>query len=79
MTLTLSNAVERVGQQGKRCILQDGCKILDDTVLPADTVVPPLTVFGGFPGVMCGELPDCWEEMQREATLTYYNNFKRGT
>uniref|UniRef100_A0A8C4K584 Dynactin subunit 5 n=1 Tax=Dromaius novaehollandiae TaxID=8790 RepID=A0A8C4K584_DRONO len=33
-----------------RCVLKDCCKILDNTVLPPETVVPPFTVFSGCPG-----------------------------
>lgn len=36
--------------QGRRCVLKDCCKILDNTVLPPETVVPPFTVFSGCPG-----------------------------
>lgn len=38
------------GVQGRRCVLKDCCKILDNTVLPPETVVPPFTVFSGCPG-----------------------------
>ena len=39
--------------QGRRCVLKDCCKILDNTVLPPETVVPPFTVFAGCPGTWC--------------------------
>ncbi|XP_037596517.1 dynactin subunit 5 isoform X2 [Cebus imitator] len=35
--------------KGRRCVLKDCCKILDNTVLPPETVVPPFTVFSGCP------------------------------
>ena len=38
--------------QSRSCILKDCCKVLDNTVLPPETVVPPFTVFGGSPGTI---------------------------
>ncbi len=36
--------------QGRRCILNDCCVILDGTVLPPDTVVRSYSIVGGCPG-----------------------------
>lgn len=34
----------------KQCILKDCCWIKDNTVLAADTIVPPFSIFEGCPG-----------------------------
>ncbi len=47
---------------GHRCYLKDNCKILDGSVLPADTIVPPFTVFGGKPAVYLGDLPESFDK-----------------
>ena len=33
-----------------RCIISDNTRILDDSILAPETVVPPFTVYGGKPG-----------------------------
>ena len=33
-----------------RVIINDNCKILDDSIITPDTNVPPFTVYGGKPG-----------------------------
>eukprot|EP00053_Salpingoeca_punica_P004697 m.50435 g.50435 ORF g.50435 m.50435 type:complete len:190 (+) comp12905_c0_seq3:43-612(+) len=60
---------------GRRCILKDCCKIEDNTVLPPDTVVPPFTVYGGSPGRMLGELPECTKDIHRDLAKNYYAHF----
>lgn len=62
---------------GKRCILRDCCYIAPGTVLPADTVVPPFSHFSGKPGVHVQELPDCFQDLQRRATVAYYSRFRQ--
>lgn len=61
--------------QGRRCVLKDCCKILDNTVLPPETVVPPFTVFSGCPGLFSGELPECTQELMIDVTKSYYQKF----
>ncbi|KYQ90901.1 dynactin 25 kDa subunit [Tieghemostelium lacteum] len=59
----------------KRCILKDCCVIPDDTILAPDTVVPPFTSYGGNPGVYQEDLPDSFEQYQKEYTTLLYENF----
>uniref|UniRef100_A0A8C7K3Q5 Dynactin subunit 5 n=1 Tax=Oncorhynchus kisutch TaxID=8019 RepID=A0A8C7K3Q5_ONCKI len=61
--------------QGRRCVLKDCCKILDNTVLPPETVVPPFTVFSGCPGLFSGELPECTQDLMIDVTKSYYQKF----
>ena len=43
---------------GHRVVIKDNTKILDNSVLAADTVVPPFTCYGGSPATFLGELPE---------------------
>ncbi|XP_026506538.1 dynactin subunit 5 [Terrapene carolina triunguis] len=61
--------------KGRRCVLKDCCKILANTVLPPETVVPPFTVFSGCPGLFSGELPECTQELMMDVTKSYYQKF----
>lgn len=66
---------------GKNCIishrveLKDNCRIEDNTVIPADTEVPPLTCYSGKPGQYKCDMPESTIFMHSELTNTYYNNF----
>ena len=33
-----------------RCIINDNVKILDDSLITPDTIIPPFSVYGGKPG-----------------------------
>ena len=59
--------------QSKRCVIKDCCKILDGSILPPDTVVPPFTVFGGSPAKYQSELSECYQEVQTQQTVQYYD------
>eukprot|EP01132_Coremiostelium_polycephalum_P008473 gene8473-10406_t len=59
----------------KRCILKDCCVIPDNSILPPDTVVPPFTCYGGRPSTYIEDLPDCFEQYQKEYTTSLYENF----
>jgi len=36
--------------QGHRSVISDNVKILDDSLVLPDTVIPPYCIFGGKPG-----------------------------
>jgi dynactin-5 len=56
-------------------VLKDCCWVEEGSVLAPGTVVPPFTIFGGTPAVQKGQLPECFQEMQKEASLTNYSTF----
>eukprot|EP00455_Lapot_gusevi_P006901 TRINITY_DN12972_c0_g1_i1.p1 TRINITY_DN12972_c0_g1~~TRINITY_DN12972_c0_g1_i1.p1 ORF type:complete len:216 (-),score=30.05 TRINITY_DN12972_c0_g1_i1:220-792(-) len=64
---------------GKRCMLSECCRIMDDTVLAPGTIVPPLCVFAGNPGVFVAKLPESYQETRIEHVNTYYKHFRRST
>ena len=38
--------------QSHRCMINDNVKILDDSFITPDTVIPPFCVYGGKPGYL---------------------------
>ncbi|KAK4472575.1 hypothetical protein MN116_003815 [Schistosoma mekongi] len=60
---------------GRRCVLKDACALRDNTVLPPETVVPPFSIYGGSPGGLIGELPECTPDLMVDLTHGFYNNF----
>lgn len=60
---------------GHRVVIKDNCKILDNSILAADTVVPPFTVYGGKPATYIGELPETIGMIHKELTVNYFKNF----
>ncbi len=64
---------------GERCVLQDCCELAPNTVLPADSIVPPLTlVRGQGRTVQCrgAKLPASTEEDVRSAAEDVYSRFR---
>jgi len=59
----------------KLCILKDCCWIEEGSVLAPGTVVPPFTVYGGSPARFVKKLPECFQEMQKQAAVTNYTQF----
>ncbi|KAJ3424977.1 dynactin subunit 5 [Anaeramoeba flamelloides] len=57
------------------CILKDCCKILDGTILPAETVVAPYQIYGGKPGKLIGSLPESRLEYFQDYCIELYNSF----
>jgi dynactin-5 len=45
-------------------------------VLAPDTVVPPFAMFGGSPGVLICELPECTPELFQEMATNAFERFK---
>ena len=62
---------------GHRSILKDNCKILDNSYVATDTVIPPFTVYGGRPAVYLGELPESWDKFQQDMAINFYKNFRQ--
>jgi len=60
---------------GRHCVLKDCCWIEENSVLAPGTVVPHFAIFGGTPAVRKGQLPECFQEMQKEASLINYSTF----
>ena len=60
---------------GQRVVIKDNTKILDNSVLAADTVVPPFTCFGGSPASYLGELPETIQQVNQDLARSYYKNF----
>ncbi|XP_018648213.1 putative dynactin subunit P25 [Schistosoma mansoni] len=60
---------------GRRCVLKDACSLRDNTVLPPETVVPPFSIYGGSPGRLIGELPECTPDLMVDLTHGFYYHF----
>ena len=59
----------------ERCKIRDCVKILDGSVLEADTSVPPFSVYGGVPAVYLGSLTESFYITMKNLTLNYYTKF----
>ena len=60
---------------GHRVVIYDNTKILDNSIIPADVVIPPFTCWGGSPATCLGGLPETIEKVNSEMTKSYYKNF----
>jgi len=66
----------RIGRNcvvGRFAIIKECCQILDDSVIPSNTVVPPFSVFGGNPARFLGEVGESWEEVVEEFMREHYH------
>mmetsp|Transcript_18019 Transcript_18019/g.30696 ORF Transcript_18019/g.30696 Transcript_18019/m.30696 type:complete len:180 (+) Transcript_18019:98-637(+) len=61
---------------GHRVIIHDNVKILEHSILPPDTVVPPFTVYGGRPAQFIAELPESIGQIHKEFAQSYYKMFQ---
>jgi dynactin-5 len=56
-------------------MIGDSVIILDDSIVPAETVIPSYSVYGGRPAVFQAELPETANYIFRERSLNFYKNF----
>jgi acetyltransferase-like isoleucine patch superfamily enzyme len=63
--------------QGARAVIKSCVKILDDTVIPADAVVPPFAIMHGNPGVQVGTLPESAEITLRDLAVAAIDRRRR--
>ncbi|KAI8802633.1 dynactin, subunit p25 [Cladochytrium replicatum] len=57
---------------GRFAVIKDCVRILDGTVIPPNAVVPSFSVYGGNPGRLVDQLPECAQEMFDAYTKDYY-------
>jgi dynactin-5 len=58
-----------------RTILKDFCVVEANTVILADTVVPPFTIVGGDPGKMIGEVAESMSTVGPQDAIARYKAF----
>lgn len=59
---------------GHRAVIHDNTKILDNSVIGAEEVVPPFTVYGGRPAMFVAELSEGVEHIHKEFAINYYHS-----
>lgn len=62
---------------GERCIISSCSRILDDTILPEGTVVPPHAVFSGNPGTQTSSCPESFQHSVKALTYDYFRCFQK--
>ncbi|KAJ1341551.1 hypothetical protein BSLG_003974 [Batrachochytrium salamandrivorans] len=57
---------------GRFVVIKDCVKILDGSVVPANTIIPPFSVYGGNPAKLVDEWTEAAQEIMQEDTVQYY-------
>ena len=60
---------------GPRVTIGECAIILDGSIVTADSVIAPFSVYGGKPALYMGELPESAFIIHKEACISYFNNF----
>ena len=80
-TIIQAMKVGNYSKIGKDCIISqrvvigECAVILDGSIVTPDTQIAPYSVYGGKPALYMGELPESASIVQKDACLTYFNNF----
>lgn len=59
----------------KRCILKDYVNVLDNSVVPADMVIPPFCIVAGNPARIVGEMPESTSTLSNRAAVERYKAY----
>ncbi|KAJ3016579.1 UNVERIFIED_CONTAM: hypothetical protein HDU68_012149 [Siphonaria sp. JEL0065] len=68
----------RIGKNcviGRFAIVKDNAVILDNAVIAPNCIIPSFSVYGGNPGVLIEELPECWPTIMEKEAKQYYSLF----
>ncbi|KAJ3194483.1 hypothetical protein HDU82_002451, partial [Entophlyctis luteolus] len=60
---------------GRFAIIKDCAKILDNAVIPPNCIIPSFSVYGGNPGTLIDELPECWPQLMEKQAKLFYSQF----